>query len=138
MPAELDVHIIVDNYGTHKTALIRKWFAKRPRFHVHFTPTYGSWINLVERWFAELTNKRIRRGVFRSVKELEAAIREYIDVHNEDPKPFVWTKTADQILASIARYAQRTTSHDGRTSFQFMTRTIGTGDWERRECWPRH
>ena len=110
VPSELDVHIIVDNYGTHKTALIRKWFAKRPRFHVHFTPTYGSWINLVERWFAELTNKRIRRGVFRSVKELETAIREYIDVHNEDPKPFVWTKTADQILASIARYAQRTTA----------------------------
>lgn len=110
VPAGLEVHIIVDNYGTHKTASIRKWFAKRPRFHVHFTPTYGSWINLVERWFAELTNKRIRRGVFRSVKDLEGAIREYIDVHNEDPKPFVWTKTADQILASIARYAQRTTA----------------------------
>ena len=110
VPARLEVHIIMDNYGTHKTALIRKWFAQRPRFHVHYTPTYGSWINLVERWFAELTNKRIRRGVFRSVKELEAAIREYIDVHNEDPKPFVWTKTADQILASIARYAQRTTA----------------------------
>jgi len=110
VPAGLEVHLIVDNYGTHKTALIRKWFAKRPRFHVHFTPTYGSWINLVERWFAELTNKRIRPGVFRSVKQLEAAIREYIEVHNEDPKPFVWTKTADQILASIARYAQRTTA----------------------------
>lgn len=110
VPAGLDVHIIVDNYGTHKTAIIRKWFAQRPRFHVHFTPTYGSWINLVERWFAELTNKRIRRGVFRRVKDLEAAIREFIDVHNEDPKPFVWTKTADQILASIARYAQRTTA----------------------------
>ena len=77
VPAELDVHIIVDNYGTHKTALIRKWFAKRPRFHVHFTPTYASWINWVERWFAELTNKRIRRGVFRSVKELEPAIRDW-------------------------------------------------------------
>jgi transposase len=110
VPAGLEVHIIMDNYGTHKTALIRKWFAQRPRFHVHYTPTYGSWINLVERWFAELTNKRIRRGVFRSVKELEAAIREYIDVHNEAPKPFVWIKTADQILASIARYAQRTTA----------------------------
>jgi len=108
VPATLDVHIILDNYGTHKTALIRKWFAKRPRFHFHFTPTYGSWLNLVERWFAELTNKRIRRGVFRSVRELEAAIREYIEVHNEDPKPFVWTKTADQILDSIARYAKRT------------------------------
>jgi len=110
VPAGLEVHIIMDNYGTHKTALIRKWFAQRPRFHVHYTPTYGSWINLVERWFAELTNKRIRRGVFRSVKQLEAAIREYIDVHNEDPKPFVWTKTADQILASIARHARRTTA----------------------------
>jgi len=108
VPAELEVHIILDNYGTHKAAMIRKWFAKRPRYHLHFTPTYGSWINLVERWFAELTNKRIRRGVFRSVKELEAAIREYIDVHNEDPQPFRWTRTADQILDSISRYARRT------------------------------
>src|ERR1700686_193610 len=108
VPAGLDVHLIVDNYATHKTAIIRKWFAKRPHFHVHFTPTYGSWINLVERWFAELTNKRIRRGVFRSVKEREAALRKYIEVHNEDPKPFVWTRTADQILDSIARYARRT------------------------------
>ena len=108
VPAELEVHIVMDNYGTHKTASIRNWFAKRPRFHVHFTPTYGSWLNLVERWFAEITNKRIRRGIFRSVKELEGAIREYIEVHNEDPKPFVWTRTADEILASIARFAQRT------------------------------
>src|SRR5258708_6101897 len=114
VPAGLEAHIIVDNYGTHKTAIIRKWFAKRPRFHVHFTPTYGSWINLVERWFAEITNKRIRRGVFRSVKELEGAIREYIEVHNENPKPFVWTKTADQILASIARFAQRTSAGQPR------------------------
>jgi len=125
VPAELEVHIIMDNYGTHKTARIRNWFAKRPRFHLHFTPTYASWINLVERWFAEITNKRIRRGVFRSVKELEAAIREYIDVHNENPKPFVWTKTADEILASIARFAQRTCPPppDGLTS-----RITGTGD----------
>jgi transposase len=108
VPAELEVHIVLDNYGTHKTAIIRNWFAKRPRFRIHFTPTYGSWINLVERWFAEITNKRIRRGIFRSIKELEAAIREYIDIHNEDPKPFVWTRTADEILASIARFAQRT------------------------------
>ena len=120
MPAGLDVHLIVDNYATHKTAIIRKWFAKRPHFHVHFTPTYGSWINLVERWFAELTNKRIRRGVFRSVKELEAAICQYIEIHNEDATPFVWTRTADQILASIARYAQRTT--------RLISRTIGTGE----------
>src|SRR5215467_15990061 len=124
VPAALEVHIILDNYGTHKTTLIRKWFAKRPRFHLHFTPTYGSWINLVERWFAELTNKRIRRGVFRSVKELEAAIREYLEVHNENPKPFVWTRTADQILESIARFAQRTyPTPDGLTS-----RITGTGD----------
>jgi transposase len=108
VPSGLDVHLILDNYGTHKTTTIRNWLAKRPRFHLHFTPTYGSWINLVERWFAELTNKRIRRGVFRSVKELESAIREYINVHNEEPRPFVWTRTADQILVSIARYAQRT------------------------------
>jgi transposase len=125
VPTGLDVHLIVDNYATHKTAIIRKWFAKRPRFHVHFTPTYGSWINLVERWFAELTNKRIRRGVFRSVKELETAIREYIEIHNEDPAPFVWTRTADQILVSIARYPQRTlTAHTPR----LIARTIGTGD----------
>jgi transposase len=110
VPGELDVHIVLDNYGTHKTALIRKWFAKRPRFHLHFTPTYGSWINLVERWFAEITHKRIRRGIFRSVKELEVAIREYLEVHNQAPRPFTWTKTADEILASIARYAQRTPS----------------------------
>lgn len=122
VPAQLDVHIVLDNYGTHKTALIRKWFAKRPRFHVHFTPTYGSWINLVERWFAEITNRRIRRGVFHSVKELESAIRDYIDVHNEAPKPFIWTRTADQILASIARFAQRTSAN------QLMSRTTGTGD----------
>ena len=87
--ADLDVHIVLDNYGTHKTAIIRKWFAKRPHFHMHFTPTYGSSINLVERWFAAITNKRIRRGIFRSVKELETAIREYIDIHDEAPKPFV-------------------------------------------------
>src|SRR6266851_2242490 len=125
VPASLDIHLIMDNYGTHKTAIIRKWFAKRPRFHVHFTPTYGSWLNLVERWFAELTNKRIRRGVFRSVKDLETAIREYIEIHNEDFVPFVWTKTADQILASIARYAQRTlVAHPS----QLIARTTGTGD----------
>src|SRR5437660_3662159 len=125
VPADLDVHLILDNYGTHKTALIRKWMLKRPRFHVHYTPTYGSWLNLVERWFAELTNKRIRRGVFRSVRELEAAIREYIEVHNEDPKPFVWTRPAHQVLDSLARYARRTlTSHpSGITS-----RISGTGD----------
>lgn len=107
-PADLDVHLIMDNYGTHKTPLIRRWLAKRPRFHVHFTPTYGSWLNLVECWFAALTTKQIRRGVHRSVAELERAIREFLDAHNDHCKPFVWTKTADEILASIARFAQRT------------------------------
>ena len=125
VPADMDVHLILDNYGTHKTALIRRWLAKRPRFHIHFTPTYGSWLNLVERWFAELTNKRIRRGAFRSVRELETAIREYIDVHNEDPRPFVWTRTADQILNSIARYASRTLAS---YPSGIKARTTGTGD----------
>ncbi len=112
LPPDVDVHLIMDNYGTHKTPLIHAWLAKRPRFHVHFTPTYGSWLNLVERWFAELTMKQIRRGAHRSVTELERAIRDFLDVHNEEPKPFVWTKTADEILASIARFAQRTvTAH---------------------------
>ena len=102
VPAELDVHLIADNYATHKTALIRNWFARRPRFHIHFTPTSASWLNLVERWFGLLTEKQLRRGVHQSSAELEAAIYRYLDVTNEDPKPFVWTKTADLILASVA------------------------------------
>ena len=108
VPAELDVHLIADNYATHKTALIRNWFAKRPRFHIHFTPTSASWLNLVERWFGLLTEKQLRRGVHQSSGELEAAIYRYLDVTNEDPKPLVWTKTADQILASVARFCRRT------------------------------
>ncbi len=104
----LDVHLIADNYATHKTALIRNWFAKRPRFHIHFTPTSASWLNLVERWFGLLTEKQLRRGVHQSSGELEAAIYRYLDVTNEDPKPFVWTKTADQILTSVARFCRRT------------------------------
>tara|TARA_Y100000310_G_C20538728_1_gene742172 strand:- start:38 stop:1099 length:1062 start_codon:yes stop_codon:yes gene_type:complete len=108
VPAELDVHLIVDNYATHKTALIRDWLAKRPRFHAHFTPTSASWLNLVERWFALLTEKQLRRGVHPSVKALEEAIHHYLDVTNEHPKPFVWTKTADEILANIARFCLRT------------------------------
>jgi transposase len=108
VPAQLDVHLILDNYGTHKTAVIRRWLLKRPRFHVHFTPTSASWLNLVERWFALLTEKQLRRGVHRSTQALQAAIRAYIAHTNEHPKPFVWTKTADQILASIARFCHRT------------------------------
>ena len=108
VPADLDVHLIADNYATHKTALIRNWLAKRPRFHMHFTPTSASWLNLVERWFGLLTEKQLRRGVHQSSAELEAAIYRYLDVTNEDPQPFVWTQTADQILANVARFCQRT------------------------------
>ena len=116
VPADLDVHLIADNYATHKTALIRNWFAKRPRFHMHFTPTSASWLNLVERWFGLLTEKQLRRGVHQSRAELETAIYRYLDVTNEDPKPFVWTKTADQILANVAHFCQRTlnTGHLGQ------------------------
>jgi transposase len=124
VPPDLEVHIILDNYGTHKTPRIRAWFAKRPRYHLHFTPTYGSWLNLVERWFAELTTKQIRRGAHRSVSELERAIAEFLHAHNADPKPFTWTKSADQILASIARFAQRTADTQAQ---QLMSRTTVTG-----------
>jgi len=108
VPSRLDVHLVMDNYGTHKTAVIRNWLAQRPRFHVHFTPTSASWINLVERWFAALTEKQIRRGTHRSVRELEAAIKRYLAVTNASPRPFVWSKTADEILESIARFCKRT------------------------------
>src|SRR5205809_2210153 len=95
VPPGLDVHMILDNYGTHKTPLIRRWLTKRPRYHLHFTPTGASWTNLVERWFATLTERQLRRGVHRSRRELETAIQHYLDEHNRNPKPFVWTKTAD-------------------------------------------
>jgi transposase len=124
VPRHLDVHLIMDNYGTHKTPLIRHWFAKRPRFRVHFTPTYGSWLNLLERWFAELTNKQLRRGVHRSVPQLKAAIREFIAAHHANANPFVWTKSADEILATIARFAQRTL--DFQTA-PLIARTTRTG-----------
>src|SRR5271169_865380 len=107
VPEELDIHLIMDNYGTHKTKLIQNWLAKRPRFHVHFTPTSASWLNLVERWFALLTERQLRRGVHRSTKELKAAINDFIEHHNSDPKPFIWHKTADQILDSVARLCKR-------------------------------
>ena len=107
VPEQLDIHLIMDNYGTHKTLMIRNWLAKRPRFHVHFTPTSASWLNLVERWFALLTERQLRRGVHRSTKELKAAIDDYIENHNRAPKPLIWHKTADQILDSVARYCQR-------------------------------
>ena len=107
VPPDLDIHLVMDNYGTHKTPTIKSWFARHPRFHVHFTPTSASWLNQVERWFATLTEKQIRRGTHRSTRELEQAIRDYLDIHNADPKPFAWTKTADDILASIERFCLR-------------------------------
>jgi transposase len=108
VPAGFDVHLILDNYGTHKTASIQRWLLKRPRFQLHFTPTGASWLNLVERWFSLLTEQQLRRGIFRSTRNLETTIRSYIDSHNEQPKPFIWTKTADEILASVAKFCQRT------------------------------
>jgi transposase len=110
VPAELDVHLVVDNSSIHKTAIIRDWLLKRPRFHVHFTPTSSSWLNLVEVWFALLTARQLKRGVHPSTEALEQAIRSYIAATNEHPKPFIWTKTADEILASVARFCQRTSA----------------------------
>ena len=107
VPAELAVHLVLDNASTHKTPAIKKWLLAHPRFVLHFTPTSSSWMNLVERWFAELTTKKLRRGTHRSVRALNSDIRAWIQTWNEDPKPFVWTKTADQILESISRYCNR-------------------------------
>jgi transposase len=107
VPEPFDVHLVLDNYGTHKTPLIKNWLARRPRFHVHFTPTSSSWLNLVERWFGILTDRRIRRSSFRSKNDLETAIREYLRENNKNPKPFIWHKTADEILRSVARFCRR-------------------------------
>lgn len=104
VPSDLDVHLVMDNYATHKTPLIRSWLAKRPRWHVHLTPTSSSWLNQVERFFALLTDKKIRRGVHRNVADLQADIADFINQHNAEPKPFRWTKSADDILASIERF----------------------------------
>lgn len=100
---DLDLHLILDNYGTHKHPQVEAWRAQHPRFHFHFIPTSSSWLNLVERWFRDLTQRRLRRGTFRNVAELEEAIADYVKVHNADPKPFVWTATADSILAKVER-----------------------------------
>jgi transposase len=107
VPAHLDVHVIVDNSSTHKTPEIHRWLLRHPRFTLHFTPTYSSWLNLVERWFAELTDKWLRRGTHRSTSELETAIRSWIATWNDDPRPFVWHKTADEILETLAGYCER-------------------------------
>ena len=123
VPGGLDVHVVMDNYGTHKTPMIRRWFAKRPRFHVHFTPTYGSWLNLVERLFAEVTDKCVRRGSHRNTAALEAAIRRFLEARNENPRPIVWSKTADDIFASIERFATRALTNHPEVS----SRTSGAG-----------
>jgi transposase len=107
VPAGLEVHLVLDNYATHKTPAIKRWLLHHARFHLHFTPTGASWLNLVERWFAELTTKRIKRGAHTSVQSLERDIRGWIKTWNDDPRPYVWVKPADEILASLARYCER-------------------------------
>ncbi len=104
VPADLDVHLVMDNYGTHKTPSIKNWFARHPRFQVHFTPTSAPWLNQVERWFATLTEKYIRLGTHRSTRQLEEAIRHYLDVYSANPRPFAWSKSADEVLASRERF----------------------------------
>src|SRR5579863_3042218 len=105
---EQEIHLVMDNYGTHKTPKVKRWFARHPRYHLHFTPTSASWLNQVERFFAEITRRRIRRGTFNRVRELEQAIQDYLQHHNQNPKPFVWTATADAILSKIQRFCERT------------------------------
>jgi transposase len=107
VPAELDVHVVADNYGTHKSPAVKTWLAAHPRFHLHYTPTYSSWLNQVERWFAYLTDDLLRRGDHRSVQALEKDIRAWVKAWNQNPKPFIWTKTAEQILESLSRLLQR-------------------------------
>jgi len=102
-PSELDLHLIVDNYGTHKHPRVKSWLRRHPRFHLHFIPTSSSWLNLVERWFRDLTTKRIRRGSFRNVRELIAAIKQYLDNHNQNPRVFVWTASVERILTKVAK-----------------------------------
>jgi transposase len=104
VPKDLDLHLVLDNYATHKTPEIHKWLLRHPRFYLHFTPTSSSWLNLVERWFAELTNRKLRRSAHRTVAELETDIRKWISEWNKNPRPFVWTKTADEILETLAAY----------------------------------
>jgi transposase len=107
VPANLSVHLVMDNSSTHKTPSVKGWLARHPRFQIHFTPTSSSWMNLVERWFALLSQRQIKRGTHRSTLELERAIRQYLDIYNQAPKPFIWTKTADEIFASLARFCKR-------------------------------
>jgi transposase len=112
VPKDLDLHLVLDNHATHKTPAIHQWLLKHPRFHLHFTPASSSWMNLVERWFAELTNRKLRRPAHRSVTELETGIRKWINEWDKDPRPFVWTKTADEILETLAAYCRRVSSQE--------------------------
>ncbi len=112
VPPDLDVHLVLDNAATHKTKLVHDWLVRRPRWHLHFTPTSASWLNLVEGWFALLARRRLQRGVFTGTAELEAAIHASIAQTNAEPKPFVWTKSANDILASVGRFCQRTPNSD--------------------------
>jgi transposase len=118
VPGDLTVHLVLDNYATHKTKEIRAWFLRHPPYHLHFTPTHSSWLNQVERWIALLLQRQIKRGSHYSVRELESAILEFIEVHNEQPKPFVWTKSADAILNSIGRFPSRTLAAHGTNNMQ--------------------
>ena len=112
VPEDLDIHLIMDNYATHKTPAIRNWLARRPHWHVHFTPTGSSWLNMVERFFAEISERKIKRGVHRSERELTQAILDYIEIRNQNPKPFTWVRTADEILGAVKRFCLRTNSVD--------------------------
>jgi transposase len=121
VPRDLDIHLVMDNYATHKTLLIRNWLAKRPRWHVHLTPISASWLNQIERFFALITERKIRRGIYRSVVALRADIKAFIDQHNADPKPFRWTKSADDIVRSIERFCHYNAPE------KMMSRTSGSG-----------
>ena len=124
VPEELDVHVVMDNYATHKTATVKAWLARRPHWHVHFTPTSASWINQVERWFAELTRKQLQRGVHASIRQFETDIRAFIEKHNQGPKPFKWTKSADDILNAVKHFCHRV-SHNYTNKLQFRVTSIG-------------
>ena len=110
VPSALDVYLVIDNCGTHKTLTIKAWFARNARFHVHLPPTAASWLNQVERWFATLTEKYIRRGTHRSTRQLKQAIKKYLEIHSANPQPFQWVKSADDILASVERFCLRTSN----------------------------
>jgi transposase len=127
VPPDLDIHVACDNYGTHKTPAVQAWLGRHPRFHVHFTPTGSSWVNQVERWFGYLTDQMIRRGIHKSVEALEADIRRWVENWNENPRPFTWTKTAEEILESLARYLQRIVPAANDRAKEFTSPISGAG-----------